>query len=239
MHMISTVLGLAAVLAAILWLERRLPLERKRRARKHAAVGTTILATIFGLAWACEPGFVEGHQRGGFFSYDTVQPGAYRVPGGTVIPGPAQSPGCGGGAGQYPCAAPVYIPDRRAQLSWTSFRRRWKGKLSRARGDSVMTMQWREPQIETRFTTIPGEIFWINGRSGRVLKHVATVYEDLRPALRINSSHSHSERGLDCYWTPKQATRALMAIERLPLSVADPCCGSGAILDVLRSTHTG
>jgi len=52
--------------------------------------------------------------------------------------------------------------------------------------------------------------------------------------LRVNATHSHADRGLDAYWTPPQATRALMAIERLPQSIADPCCGSGAILDVLR-----
>lgn len=50
---------------------------------------------------------------------------------------------------------------------------------------------------------------------------------------RVNSCHSREERGLDCYWTPPEATRALMAIERLPVSIADPCCGSGAILNVL------
>jgi hypothetical protein len=52
--------------------------------------------------------------------------------------------------------------------------------------------------------------------------------------LRINSTHTHADRGLDAYWTPTCATRALMAVERLPLSVADPAVGSGAILDVLR-----
>jgi hypothetical protein len=52
--------------------------------------------------------------------------------------------------------------------------------------------------------------------------------------LRINMSHPHAARGLDCYWTPPEATRALMRIERLPKSVADPCVGIGAILDVLR-----
>jgi hypothetical protein len=54
--------------------------------------------------------------------------------------------------------------------------------------------------------------------------------------LRINASHTHAERGLDCYWTPPEATRALMRIERLPKSIADPCCGTGAILDVLKAS---
>jgi hypothetical protein len=31
--------------------------------------------------------------------------------------------------------------------------------------------------------------------------------------LRINARHSNSRRGLDAYWTPPEATRALMAAE--------------------------
>ena len=54
-------------------------------------------------------------------------------------------------------------------------------------------------------------------------------------SLRINSTHSHGDRGLDAYWTPPEAVRALMAVERLPLSIADPACGSGAILDTLKA----
>jgi hypothetical protein len=53
--------------------------------------------------------------------------------------------------------------------------------------------------------------------------------------LRVNSTHSHADRGPDPYWTPPEAVRALMAIERLPPSIADPCCGSGAILAVLQA----
>jgi hypothetical protein len=68
-------------------------------------------------AMACEEhplaGGVNSLQRGGYYAYDSSQPGAYRVPGGTVLPGAAQSPGCGGGVGQYPCPPPVYVPDRR------------------------------------------------------------------------------------------------------------------------------
>ena len=52
--------------------------------------------------------------------------------------------------------------------------------------------------------------------------------------MRINSSHSYAERGDDCYFTPPEATRALLAIEKIPLSVCDPCCGNWAILDVLK-----
>ena len=53
--------------------------------------------------------------------------------------------------------------------------------------------------------------------------------------LRVNSTHSHADRGLDTYWTPPEATIALLKIESVPRSVADPACGSGAILDVLRA----
>jgi hypothetical protein len=54
-----------------------------------------------------------------------------------------------------------------------------------------------------------------------------------RQRPRINSSHSIKDRGLDAYWTPPCAVSALMRIETLPKPIADPCCGSGAILDVL------
>ena len=50
---------------------------------------------------------------------------------------------------------------------------------------------------------------------------------------QINSSHSRADRGLDCYWTPPGATAALLKLESLPRSIADPCCGTGAILDVV------
>jgi len=53
--------------------------------------------------------------------------------------------------------------------------------------------------------------------------------------LRINSTHAHAKRGLDAYWTPGQATRALLAIERLPVDIWEPACGNGAITIVLRN----
>jgi hypothetical protein len=52
---------------------------------------------------------------------------------------------------------------------------------------------------------------------------------------RVNSTHSHAERGLDAYWTPPEAVTALLRIEQVPKSVIDPACGSGAILDALRA----
>jgi hypothetical protein len=53
--------------------------------------------------------------------------------------------------------------------------------------------------------------------------------------LRINSTHNHADRAPDAYWTPPEATAALLRIESVPRFVADPACGSGAILDVLRA----
>ncbi len=53
-------------------------------------------------------------------------------------------------------------------------------------------------------------------------------------SLRINATHNRADRGLDPYWTPSAATSALLKIENVPNSVADPACGSGAILNVLR-----
>jgi hypothetical protein len=40
--------------------------------------------------------------------------------------------------------------------------------------------------------------------------------------------------GIFCGRRPAYPGNALMAIENLPKSVADPCCGNGAILDILR-----
>jgi hypothetical protein len=51
--------------------------------------------------------------------------------------------------------------------------------------------------------------------------------------LRINASHRRADRGLDAYWTPPQATRALLRIERLPSTIWEPACGTGAISKVL------
>jgi hypothetical protein len=55
--------------------------------------------------------------------------------------------------------------------------------------------------------------------------------------LRINARHPTADHSLDAYWTPPEATKALMAIERLPKAIADPCCGTGAILDVLTNAR--
>jgi hypothetical protein len=53
--------------------------------------------------------------------------------------------------------------------------------------------------------------------------------------MRINSRHTDAERGDDAYFTPPEATRALLAIEDVPRSVADPACGAGAILEVCKA----
>jgi hypothetical protein len=46
--------------------------------------------------------------------------------------------------------------------------------------------------------------------------------------------HPHSERGVDLYETPRPATEALLHIERIPHRVWEPCCGPGAVVQVLR-----
>ena len=47
--------------------------------------------------------------------------------------------------------------------------------------------------------------------------------------------HRMKERGLDCYQTPVEATRALLAVEKLPKVIWEPACGPGAIVRELRA----
>jgi hypothetical protein len=51
----------------------------------------------------------------------------------------------------------------------------------------------------------------------------------------ISKTSSFAERGLDPYFTPWQAIHALLGLEKIPKRVFDPCCGNGAILDVLEA----
>jgi len=55
-------------------------------------------------------------------------------------------------------------------------------------------------------------------------------------SMRIQSSHSHTDRGFDAYFTPPEATSALLAIEdgRLPRHLWEPAAGNGAIARPLR-----
>ena len=46
--------------------------------------------------------------------------------------------------------------------------------------------------------------------------------------------HRLAERGDDVYETPGEAVLSLLEVERLPDSIWEPCCGSGAIVKVLR-----
>jgi hypothetical protein len=46
--------------------------------------------------------------------------------------------------------------------------------------------------------------------------------------------HPLAERGDDLYETPPVGTEALLRVERLPHSIWEPCCGHGAIVNVLR-----
>lgn len=50
-----------------------------------------------------------------------------------------------------------------------------------------------------------------------------------------SASHSLAERGNDLYETPEVATRALLAVEKLPHAIWEPACGNGAISSVLTS----
>lgn len=53
--------------------------------------------------------------------------------------------------------------------------------------------------------------------------------------MRIQSAHSHADRGADAYFTPPEAVVALVNIERdhIPGNVWEPACGAGAIAEAL------
>jgi hypothetical protein len=70
-----------------------------------------------------------------------------------------------------------------------------------------------------------------------VTHNARIAQEKFRPkrALRTNSTHAHADRGLDAYWMGPEAVKALLRIETLPKRIHDPCCGNGAILDVLEA----
>jgi hypothetical protein len=48
--------------------------------------------------------------------------------------------------------------------------------------------------------------------------------------------HSLADRRDDCYETPPEAVRALLAVERIPSTVWESACGPGAIVRELRAT---
>lgn len=53
--------------------------------------------------------------------------------------------------------------------------------------------------------------------------------------MRINSTHSNADRGMDFYPTPTCAIEALIRIEsaRIPRTIWEPACGDGAIVKPL------
>jgi hypothetical protein len=55
--------------------------------------------------------------------------------------------------------------------------------------------------------------------------------------MRIQSSHNHADRGLDAYFSPPEATAALLAIEygKIPHRLWEPAAGDGAIARPLRA----
>ena len=62
------------------------------------------------------------------------------------------------------------------------------------------------------------------------------VQSQRRKKLRLQSTHSSEDRGLDAYFTPPVAVHALLSLERqhLPQHIWEPAAGAGAIVDVLR-----
>lgn len=56
--------------------------------------------------------------------------------------------------------------------------------------------------------------------------------------MLMTSRHTDEDRGLDAYFTPREAIIALLALERtaIPPLVWEPACGDGAIAEPIRST---
>jgi hypothetical protein len=55
------------------------------------------------------------------------------------------------------------------------------------------------------------------------------------PGLRVQLKAPQSQRGVDLYETPPEATHALMRAEALPHAIWECCSGPGAIVRVLRA----
>jgi len=62
------------------------------------------------------------------------------------------------------------------------------------------------------------------------------VRKQQQKRLRLQSTHSAEDRGLDAYFTPPVAVHALLSLERqhLPRCIWEPAAGVGAIVHVLR-----
>jgi hypothetical protein len=52
--------------------------------------------------------------------------------------------------------------------------------------------------------------------------------------VALDFRHPLIDRGSDCYSTPPEAVRALLAVEHLPHRIWEPCVGRAAIADVLK-----
>ena len=65
------------------------------------------------------------------------------------------------------------------------------------------------------------------------------MYDETSPRKLSHAAnagrHSLADRGHDVYETPPEATRALLAVEKLPHWLWEPACGPGAIVTVLRA----
>lgn len=55
--------------------------------------------------------------------------------------------------------------------------------------------------------------------------------------MKIQSSHTHDERGLDAYFTPIEAVISLLLLEKehIPATIYEPAAGNGAIVIPLRN----
>jgi hypothetical protein len=77
----------------------------------HAHAADLGLAPHVGALPSCYAGYVQQ----GYTWFWAHVPIACKVPGGTIVTGPGQNPGCGGAPGLYPCPLPRYFPDEDVQ----------------------------------------------------------------------------------------------------------------------------
>ena len=69
---------------------------------------------------------------------------------------------------------------------------------------------------------------------------VCAVFDETSPTRKLSHAanagrHPLADRGRDVYETPPEATRALLAVEKLPHWLWEPAAGPGAIVSVLRA----
>ena len=117
----------------------------------------------------------------------------------------------------------------------------WGAELAR-RGKQRASAPARRPQRQRHASQR-----LIDHRSGRPSGVAGTTWEQRlmsttpepqegrRAKLRINTTRSQAERGLDAYFTPPQAVWSLLALETVPHCIWEPAAGDGAIVRVLEA----